>query len=77
MLEVQVKSSDAPRVLAELIRSTQNEPGSCLLFGPEIEAQARLVRETQAQAAHDRPSWTTLDTVDFARLEPETDWTDV
>ena len=73
MLQIQVKSPDAPRVLAELIRSTQNEPGS----SPEIEAQARLVRETQAQAAHDRPSWTTLDTVDFALLEPETDWTDV
>jgi hypothetical protein len=73
MLEVQVKSPDAPRVLAELIRSTQNEPGCA----PEVEAQARLVREHQAQAAHDRPSWTTLDTVDFGKLEPENDWTDV
>ena len=73
MLQVQVKSPDAPRVLAELIRSTQNEPGS----SPEIEAQARLVRETQAQAAHDRPSWTTLDTVDFQLLDPENDWTEV
>jgi CelD/BcsL family acetyltransferase involved in cellulose biosynthesis len=73
MLQVQVTSNDSPRILAELIRSTQNEPGA----SPEIEAQARLVRETQAQAAQDRPSWTTLDTVDFQLLDPENDWTEV
>jgi hypothetical protein len=73
MLQVQVIASDAPRVLAELIRCTQNEPGA----SPEIEAQARIVRETQAQAAQERPSWTTLDTVDFQLLEPENDWTEV
>jgi hypothetical protein len=73
MLEVQVRSANAPRVLAELIRSTQNEPG----VHPEIEAEARLVREHQAQAAQDRPSWTTLDTVDFHKLDAENDWTDV
>ena len=73
MLEVQVKAVNAPRVLAELIRSTQNEPGA----HPEIETEARLVREHQAQAAQDRPSWTTLDTVDFAKLDAENDWTDV
>jgi hypothetical protein len=73
MLEVQVKAANAPRVLAELIRSTQNEPG----VNPEIETEARLVREHQAQAAQDRPSWTTLDTVDFAKLDVENDWTEV
>ena len=73
MLEVQVKAANAPRVLAELIRSTQNEPG----VHPEIEAEARLVREHQAQAAQDRPSWQTLDTVDFHKLDAENDWTDV
>lgn len=73
MLQVQVTARDAPRVLAELIRCTQNEPG----VHPEIEAQARLVRAAQAQAAQDRPSWTTLDTVDFELLDPENDWTEV
>lgn len=73
MLEVQVKAANAPRVLAELIRSTQNEPE----VNPEIAAEARLVREHQAQAAQDRPSWTTLDTVDFHKLDAENDWTDV
>ncbi len=73
MLQVQVTSRDSPRILAELIRSTQNEPGA----SPEIEAQARLVRETQARATQDRPSWTTLDTVDFQLLDPENDWTEV
>jgi len=73
MLEVQVRAANAPRVLAELIRSTQNEPGAC----PEIEAEARLVREHQAEAAQSRPSWQTLDTVDFQLLDPENDWTEV
>jgi hypothetical protein len=73
MLEVHVTAADAPRVLAELIRSTQNEPGA----SPEIETEARLVREHQAQAAQDRPSWTTLDTVDFHKLDAENDWTEV
>ena len=73
MLHVQVTAADAPRVLAELIRSTQNEPGA----RPEVEAEARMVREHQARAAQSRPSWQTLDTVDFALLEPENDWTEV
>jgi hypothetical protein len=73
MLQVQVTSQDSPRILAELIRSTQNEPGA----SPEIEAQARLVRETQAQATQERRSWTTFDTVDFQLLDPENDWTEV
>ena len=53
-------------MLAELIKSTQNEAAAA----PEIATQARLVREAQAQAAHDRPSWQTLDTVDFQLLDP-------
>jgi hypothetical protein len=73
MLQVHVTSSDAPRVLAELIKSTQNEAAA----SPEIATQARLVREAQAQAAHARPSWQTLDTVDFRLLDPENDWTEV
>ncbi|MFT3696448.1 MAG: hypothetical protein QM831_25130 [Kofleriaceae bacterium] len=73
MFEVQVKSSDAPRVLAELIRATQNEPAA----SPEIETEARLVREHQLQDRQERTSWQTLDTVDFQLLDPENDWTDV
>ena len=72
MLQVQVTSSD---VLARLIRSTQNEAQN--EPDPKIAVQVRLIRETQAQAAQARPSWQTLDTVDFQRLEPENDWTDV
>ncbi|HEY0254519.1 MAG TPA: hypothetical protein VGC41_23485 [Kofleriaceae bacterium] len=73
MFEVLVQSSDAPRVLAELIRATQNEPTT----DPEIETEARLVREHQLQGRSERPSWQTLDTVDFQKLDPENDWTEV
>ena len=73
MLQVHVTSSD---VLARLIRSTQNE-ATQNEPDPKIAVQVRLIRETQAQAAQARPSWQTLDTVDFQRLEPENDWTDV
>ncbi len=73
MLQVQVKSSNAPRVLAELIRSTQNEAEA----SPEVATEARLVREHQAQAAQARPRWQTLDTMDFAKLDAENDWTEV
>jgi hypothetical protein len=73
MLQVQVTAADAPRVLAELIRATQNEAEA----SPEIETEARLVRQHQAQNAGNRPRWQTLDTVDFDKLDPENDWTDV
>ena len=73
MVQVQVTSPDGPRILAELIRSTQNEASA----SPEIATHAQLIRETQARAAQDRPSWQTLETVDFQRLDPEHDWTEV
>ncbi|MEO8550710.1 MAG: hypothetical protein ABI678_12080 [Kofleriaceae bacterium] len=73
MLQVQVRAANAPRILAELIRSTQNEAGAT----PEIEAEARLVREHQARNRAAQPAWQTLDTVDFQLLDPENDWTEV
>jgi hypothetical protein len=73
MLQVQVRAANAPRVLAELIRSTQNEADA----SPEIEAEARLVREHQSQGRASQPPWQTLDTVDFHKLDAENDWTDV
>jgi hypothetical protein len=40
------------------------------------EQVAKQLRE-QEQAARERPSWQTLDTVNFKKLDPENDWTDL
>jgi len=73
MLYIQVKSERDPRVLAELIASTQSEPPA----DSKVAVEAKLLREHQEQEAASRPSWETLDTVNFGKLDDENDWTDL
>lgn len=73
MLYIQIKSDRDPRVLADLIASTESEQP----VDPKVEVEAKLVREHQAQAERDRPSWQTLDTVNFQKLDDDNDWTDI
>jgi hypothetical protein len=76
MIDIHVDSDDDPQVLAELIASTLHghiapDPNSSLA---DI---GRLVREEMEQAELERPSRQQLETVNFAKIDDETDWTDV
>ena len=73
MLYIQVKSGRDPRVLAELIASTQGKP----VVDPKLVVEAQLLREVQEHAEHDRPSRDEVETVNFTKLDDANDWTDI
>jgi hypothetical protein len=73
MLHIQVKSERGPRVLAELIASTQSETP----VDSRVAVEAKLLRDHQEHEARMRPSWETLDTVNFGKLDDENDWSDL
>jgi hypothetical protein len=76
MIDIHVQSDGDPQVLADLIASTLHGH-----IGPVAEtslaAVGKLVREHQEQAEAARPTRAQLETVDFQRIDDETDWTDV
>jgi hypothetical protein len=73
MIHVQVTSDQAPKALAELIASTQGEE----TLDPKLAIEASLIRDHQLQAVRERPSHAELDTVDFTKLDPDNDWSDL
>jgi hypothetical protein len=72
MISIQVKSERDPRVLADLIASTQS-PDEVVHVAPEGE----FLREFIAQQDAERAPHSELETVNFQRLDDESDWTDV
>lgn len=76
MIEIQIKSATEPRVLAELIASTLHGHISPDPSSPTVQV-GKLVREQQEAAERDRPSHQELQTVNFATIEPDEDWTDI
>jgi DNA polymerase IIIc chi subunit len=74
MIEIEIKTDKDPRALAELIDSAVNgQPGESVSV-TEVGKQVREVQERQELA---RGSWTELETVNFATLDAENDWSDV
>ena len=73
MLYIQVKSGRDPRVLAELIASTQHHKR----VDPRLAVEARLLREHQEQAERDRAPWQSLETLNFQKLDDDNDWTEL
>jgi len=74
MIEIEIKTDKDPRALAELIDSAVNgQPGDSASV-TEAGKQVRDVQERQEMA---RGSWTELETVNFATLDAENDWSDV
>lgn len=74
MIEIEIKTDKDPRALAELIDSAVNgQPGDSASV-TEVGKQVREVQERQEMA---RGSWTELETVNFATLDAENDWSDV
>lgn len=74
MIEIEIKAEKDPRALAELIDSAVNGQPAESASVTQIGKQVREVQERQELA---RGSWTDLDTVNFATLDPENDWSDV
>jgi hypothetical protein len=76
MIEIQIQGGGDPHALAELIASTLH--GHPLVDPSTGLAQVgKLVRERQESAERERPSRQELETVNFARIDPDDDWTDV
>lgn len=78
MIEFEIKPlanpAMAPQALAELIASAVNgHPAE----DAAVTEAGKQIREEQLQAELARGSWTDLDTVNFATIEPENDWSDV
>jgi hypothetical protein len=76
MIDIHVNSDGDPQVLAELIASTLHghivpDPQSSLA------AVGKRVREEQERMEQTRPSREQIETVNFALIDDETDFSDV
>lgn len=76
MIDIQIKDDGDPEVLAELIASTLHghvtpDPHS------DVATVGKLVREHQEADERRRPSRTEIETVNFALIDDETDFSDV
>lgn len=76
MIDIQIESGGDPEVLAELIASTMyglpvTDPS------PDLVTVGKLVREQQEQDERRRPSREQIETVNFALIDDELDWSDV
>ena len=74
MIDIRIESDGDPQVLAELIDSTMygvSDPQS------DLETVGRLVREQQEQQEQRRPSRQQIETVNFAKIDDELDWSDL
>ena len=78
MIEFEIKPvanpAAAPKALAELIASAvHGQPAE----DAAVTEAGKQIRDEREQAELARGSWTDLDTVNFATLDPENDWSDV
>jgi hypothetical protein len=76
MIEIHVDGDDEPEVLADLIASTLH---GNLVPDPQsdLATVGKLVREQLEEDERRRPSREQAETVDFAKIDDETDWSDV
>jgi len=75
MIDIQIKASRGDKALAQLIASTQGED----VRDAGVAQVATLVRTHQAEVEKSRPSKHELETVDFKKLDldSDNDWSDV
>lgn len=71
---IEIKTDEDPGALAELIASAVHGQPAADASVTEAGKQVRDAQERQELA---RGSWTDMDTVNFATLDPENDWSDV
>ena len=76
MIDIEIKSDGDPDVLAEMIKSTLH---GHIVEDPESELAAvgKFVRDQQELAEQERPSHDELSTVNFSKLDDETDFSDL
>lgn len=74
MIEIEIKADKDPRALAELIASAVNgQPAA----DPSVSAAGKTVRDAQEQEEQKRGPWTDAETVNFATLDEDNDWSDL
>jgi hypothetical protein len=71
MIDIHIKAG--PKELAQMIASTHGED----VRDAAVAQVATLVRSHQEESEKKRPSRNDLETVDFDKLDHETDWSDV
>ena len=69
MNETEIKAGRDPWELAQLIQSLEDQAASDL--------RAQLVLEQRDREQAKRPHWQEMETVDFAKLDDDNDWSDV
>lgn len=76
MIDVQIKDTTKPEVLAELIEATLH---GHIPTNPDSSAAqvGKLVREQQAEAEARRLSRNDLQTFSFQTIDPDEDWSEV
>ena len=76
MIDIQIKDGGDPEVLAELISATvYGVPGESP--DSDLSTVGKLVREQQEQDEQRRPSRQQIETVNFALIDDELDWSDL
>ncbi len=73
MIDIRIQTGGDPGSLAELIASTQGED----IDDPRLAELGTIVRTQRVEAAVEREPWPSAQTVDFVKLDPDNDWTDV
>lgn len=76
MIDIRITDGGDPQVLADLIASTLHghvapDPSS------ELATIGKRVREELERAEQERPSRQQIETVNFAKLDDESDWSDI
>jgi len=74
MIEIEIKAGKEPHALAELIASAvHGQPAE----SASVTAAGQQVRDAQEREEQKRGPWTDAETVNFATLDEENDWSDV
>jgi hypothetical protein len=75
MIEIEIKAGRDPRALADLIAQTQGDafPDQRSMIG----VAATMVRTHQAEEARKRPSAAEVETVNFATIDEDIDFSEV
>jgi len=73
MIDIQIKAGRGANALAQMIASTQGED----VRDPAVAQVATLVRNHQAEVEKNRLSPNDVQTVDFKKIDADSDWTDV
>ena len=69
MNETEIKAGRDPWELAQLIQSLEDQAAA--------DARAQLILEHRERDLAKRPHWQDMETVDFAKLDDDNDWSDV